>query len=83
MDSTVMEHGSLTFPDDQAVWVLQAVAQLKAQDAKLAQAAVGDSELPRSLSLEDVGKGGVLVPILLVMHHCMPVTECPPLHVLA
>lgn len=43
---------AVTFPDDQAVGVLQAVPQLEAQDAKLAEAAVGDRELARLLALQ-------------------------------
>ena len=36
----------LGLPEDKGVGVLKGVAQLKSQDAELAQAAVGDGELP-------------------------------------
>ena len=73
----------LTLPDDQTVWVLQTVAQLEAKNSELAQTAVGDGELARSLAGKDMSKRSVFVPRLLVMNDRMPVAEGSTLHVLA
>ncbi len=58
----------LTLPDNQTVGVLQAVSQLKAQNTKLAETAIGHSKLARTLSLEDVSQRGVFLSSLLVMN---------------
>ena len=47
--SSVGKVAELGFPDDQAVGVLQGIAQLKAQGAVLAQVAVADGELTGGL----------------------------------
>mmetsp|Transcript_26187 Transcript_26187/g.70841 ORF Transcript_26187/g.70841 Transcript_26187/m.70841 type:complete len:310 (+) Transcript_26187:942-1871(+) len=73
----------LRLPQHQAVGVLHAVAQLKAQDAKLRQGAVADSKLAGVLPRENIGQGHVAGAVLLVMDQGVPVAEGATLHILA
>lgn len=81
--SSIGKVSKLCLPQHQAVGVLHAVPQLKAQDPKLGQAAVADGELVRLLPFKDMCQREVALTSFLVMHYRMPVTKGASLYVLS
>ena len=65
----------LRLPDDEAVGVLHAVPELKAEDSVLAERRVGHGELAGLLAGVHMGQRHVLLPRHLVRHHRVPGTE--------